>query len=171
MVPASLNNKHLPATTQRRSRSLAAATTLSKYRVPLGYSSTLLLWFSSTHNHGASLPSFCFLPTFFIFWPVASLLSSELSRGPLFLCVLAKDNTRVSEGMPPRTLLEVDGNFPPIHGVSHCGVSFWNSHGLHLFSKCFSYITYYSTAITDHKMLRNSKTNKKWGWTTVTFWS
>lgn len=47
---------------------------------------------------------------------VVALLASKPSKWHLFICALVKDNTRVSEGMPRKTFLEVDGNFPPALG-------------------------------------------------------
>lgn len=168
MVPASLNNKHPPHTAWSRSCSLPASTTLSMYWALLVCSSpagdTPCLHFS-----GLAVPQNrepLFLPSLFhVLHPllVFALLSSKLSKRHLFICALAKENTRVSEGTPPGTFTEVEGNFPPVYGVSPCGVSFWNSHGPHISSKRFSCITYYSTAFTGHGMLRNSKTNKKQG--------
>jgi len=121
MVLASLNNKHLPCMAQSRSCSLPSSTTLSKHWAPLVHSPTVQgapsLCFSGLAVPKSMAPLFLpFLSHVLHLSPVVALLSSKPSKRHLFICALAKDNTRVSEGMPRKTFLEVDGNFPPALG-------------------------------------------------------
>lgn len=129
MVPASSNNKYPPRMAWSRSCSLPASMTLSKYWAPLRYSPTVG-GAPSLHFSGLAVPK-SMAPLFLPFLshslhvsPVVALLSSKLSKQHLFVCASAKDSTRVSEGMPPGTFLELDGNFCPFMGWATVGSLF-----------------------------------------------
>ena len=84
-----------------------------------------LLHFSGLAGPKSMAPLFLpFLSHILHVSPVVALLSSKLSKQHLFVCASAKDNTRVSEGMPPGTFLELDGNFCPVMGRATVGSLF-----------------------------------------------